>query len=486
MSLRTLHRVSSSTEPRFTTKPRNDNASSPFCSRSLVTNIDGLHTGLRIASEVLALDSRAFDFSQGYDTWDIEGLDLRRTVQYPRGDCVAFAKTSAIDPSNATSYRLINSSSPLRGHDWSPILQIRGGMEYIWQRLMSFSGNVPLSVIIIIREAYGCFREFCETGIRSIRKALSSAAPSNFKEIFALTSMAHVISILLNKAGRMSEQDILADLHVWRDAILDLEEREAFRVLVELMWPDVKRHLNSPLAQYDPLQPTLPPRLIPSETHGFRAVPSPNSQSTDIPDSVVPADVSGRKPYDTTQSPHRLVYPSLNLKHPVPCASYQMHGQGDIFKWHQSTASGHEEVSPCDLLVGLPSEDRVGREAPGGFSSTPLKQTKMFYAIEIFCAQMGELPFFLTGMGMTAKDPLECLAYAARNSTALEHIRQALLESLYHRPGFGNAYFRGLLSATEMFIEHGCLQSIGKVSRYMLTVGEVSHCSLEISITNVL
>lgn len=386
--------------------------------RRIIAKIDGLFIGLKLANEVdgSSINPPAGGFTSHSLIIENPEVPIQdRNPLYTELGTVQDASSTGPERMLLGQHLSENSSRP--NYDWSSILEVRAGMEEIWQRLGETLERSSSPQILAVQMLFQNFRDFCDAGVLSIRATLTGAIPNQLREVFALTSMAFVVSDLLRKTGQLSSNDIWKDIRTWRNAIVNLHEQNTFHLVVEILWPVAGAHFYTLSATYSD------PYLDQLSTYEF-------NQNNDL--------------------------------------------NGSSW-WLQGPIRSNEEPFFGELTFNSAANLQAYHASQeASMPPTSLRDTDAFRAIQMYCSHMGELPYLLSGNGMTAKDVESSSAFIIENSQTRDRMNRVLLEPLQSRSGSTNRYFQALLSAVESFVERGCLQSIGEAGNFMFTVGKVS------------
>lgn len=388
--------------------------------RRIIADIDGLFIGLKLANvDGSSINSHAVGFTSHSLNIPVENPEVALQDQNPlsteRGTVLDASSTG---PERITLGQHLSEISSRPNDDWTSIFEVRAGMEGIWHRLgETLESSSSPQIRAAVQMLFQNFRDFCDAGVLSIRATLTGAIPNQLREVFALTSMAFVVSDLLRETDQLPSDDIWKDVRTWRNAIVNWHEQNTFQLVVHILWPVAGAHFYTLSATYPS------PYLDQLSTYGF-------DQNNDLNGS------------------------SSWLQGPI-------RSNGESF-FGESTFNSATN----------PQSYHASQEA--SMPPTSLRDTDAFRAIWMYCSHMGELPYLLSGNGMTAKDVESSSAFLIENLQTRDHMNRVLLEPLHSRSGSTNRSFQALLSAVESFVERGCLQSIGEEGNFMFTVGKVS------------
>ncbi|VTT74716.1 unnamed protein product [Fusarium fujikuroi] len=129
-------------------------------------------------------------------------------------------------PTNSTPDSQPDSTDPrnqARKNAWASIRTVREGMQILWEHFVDVSHDVNLPAINNIRAEYHDSK---------------GLPPNDHVKIFAFCSLSYVVSRLLYSRGRLAEGDILAGIRLWLNALEDEDERKAFEILTQRLWPE--------------------------------------------------------------------------------------------------------------------------------------------------------------------------------------------------------------------------------------------------------
>ena len=403
-----------------------------------------------------------------------------------------------------------------RKYDWSSICNVRDGMDVLWETIESVAEDLKSLHVDDLRRYYGNARTLRETGVFAFRSTLTGPAPSDLRNVFAFTSLTYVVQSLLHEKGRLEECDILDGIQVWMNTIQDEGERRLFQILAERIWPEAKTHLH-----FIDL-PNYPHRDIPSP------VPMPQHQSSwdnnhSAPEEVEQSTVqqfgsvawqdhvSSAQNYPYMGGMQYNYWPTegqadLGASLMAQTVNNITNNAHDCWQWYQfsqfrdfgpdSFNSGQEcsnlvltqpstqlvegghldSQSSGYVSVNIESVEAAPDPLQGEVSITTsnLRETKMFYALLLFFELLGQLPYILSGKGLTAKGLESCLTFCQVQQKKRKQIRKEFLKPLKQHKVFENPCFRALLWMAKQFVDRGNLQSVEEVRAYLLTVGRVS------------
>ncbi|KAM5355110.1 hypothetical protein ACJ41O_001756 [Fusarium nematophilum] len=465
-----------------------------------LAEVDGLFAGLKYIDETepvqphsfcQPLNLRHFGTADGFQP-ATDGLSLELEV------------LSAAASQNGH----LHSDPSLQRIDWSSIRHVRDGMESLWQSFVGVSRSLDLPVINNIRTTYQDAKGFREAGVFAFRNTLTGPTPNDLTKIFAFCSLSYVVSQLLHTRGRLEEQDILAGVSIWLNALENREERQAFNILAERLWPEARNHLYflqlgrhgqsqnaaAPWAAWNYAPPSLAHGSLPPNFAA--AVSSPAWSGYDAASQVPPfagfdlqnpdslllntfaREASSDLTYGLTNETSDLAMHWPNCRH-IPASSVPPP------PWNSSNQQGQSSDPNTDLPQSVGGRGPTQQTTTSNSLPAPptshsqgdsegLRDTKMFTALYLFFQENGDLLYILSGRGMTSKGLRSCLAWNQERLGDKKRIYRLYMEPLISEMHTKDAPCRGIVSAADAFVELGYLQSIEDVKTYLMAVGEVS------------
>ncbi|KAJ4012059.1 hypothetical protein NW752_004453 [Fusarium irregulare] len=127
---------------------------------------------------------------------------------------------------------------------WSSIRTVHDGMAALWDYFVEVAANLDNPAINNILADYQDAKGLRQTGAIAFRNTVTGLVPNDLCKIFAFCSLSYVVSRLLYSRNRIAEGDILAGIRLWLDALEKEDEREAFKLLAERLWPEARYHLH--------------------------------------------------------------------------------------------------------------------------------------------------------------------------------------------------------------------------------------------------
>lgn len=430
--------------------------------RKNIAKIDGLFIGLKLVNEMdgSSINPHAGSFTS--HSHNIKNPEVPISLSTKRGTVTSSNGAESVPLDQQLSQ---NPSPP--NYDWSSIIKVREGMKEVWRCLQGTFEGSPAPQIRAVQMLYQNFSDFCDAGALSIRATLTGAIPNQLKQVFALTSMAFVILDLLPKTSQSPGNDIWKDICTWRNAIVNLDEQNTFHLVVEILWPVASAHLCTLPAHNDSPALRIPLQFRPSDftRPSSSTALLPNYMGSQCSSVLVnSSDISSHTPLSSYPSTYSDPYLHQQSTDEVD-QNYDLNGP---FSWLQGPICSNGGPFPSTA-----NDQAYHASQEASMSPTSLRDTDAFRAIEMYCSHMGELPYLLSGKGMTVKVAESCSAFVIENSQTRDQMSRVLLERLQSRSGSTNCYFRALLSAVESFVERGCLRSVGEAGNFMFTVGKV-------------
>ncbi|KAG5790114.1 hypothetical protein H9Q69_010815 [Fusarium xylarioides] len=417
-----------------------------------------------------------------------------------------------------------------RENAWASIRTVREGMQILWEHFVDVSYDVNLPTINNIRAEYHDSKGLRQAGVFAFRNTLTGPAPNDLVKIFAFCSLSYVVSRLLYSRGRLAEGDILAGIRLWLNALEDEEERKAFEVLAQRLWPEARNHLHfidlnlgeqsrklasslrrgeAPLSAPSPqMYPVLPLANLGPQTSMVyeQTVPAyfydlGNSHDLAIaPDlgtidpvllNILAADISPAYIHNLTDR----TYDELNWSLALPETHYHV-PELDPNLWHGFDPG---PVQPPDLDAGAMGDTMPWSSIPQSNAGSPiatssshdshsqslsstqtaddilvsLQGTSVFAAVLKYIQEHGAFWFKLAGCGLVSKDLRSCLAWSQERSRKRKQIEASYIQPLSSEKYTRDLPARGIVSVVEAFFDQGLLQSIEDIKSYMERVASL-------------
>ncbi|EWG41433.1 hypothetical protein FVEG_15291 [Fusarium verticillioides 7600] len=422
-----------------------------------------------------------------------------------------------------------NPRNQARENAWASIRTVREGMQILWEHFVDVSYDVNLPTINNIRAEYYDSKGLRQAGVFAFRNTLTGPAPNDLIKIFAFCSLSYVVSRLLYSRGRLAEGDILAGIRLWLNALEDEDERKAFEILAQRLWPEARNHLHfidlnmgeqsrklstslqrggtpisTPSTQ---TYPVLPLASLGPQTQSMYEQPAP-AYSYELENSHDLATAPGLEAIDpvflnilaTDISPAYVqnltdrTYDEFNFSLTLPGANASVPEPGPIL-WHgfdpgpvqppHLDAGAIEGTAPWSATLqsnaGSPvtspssydSQSRSLSSTPIGDILAVLQQTSVFTAVLEYIREHGEFWFKLAGRGLVSKDLRSCLAWSQERSRKRKQIEACYIQPLSSEKHTRDLPARGIVSVVEAFFDQGLLQSIEDIKSYMERVASL-------------
>lgn len=401
-----------------------------------------------------------------------------------------------------------NKHAPPSRYDWSSIRNVKEGSEHIWQRFDALAETLNQPAINQIRNKYNDAKGLRETGVFTFRDVVSGTAPNDLRQVFAFATLSYVISCLLYRENRIPKRDILSGIQVWRDAIQDDEEREAFVELARHLWPEAHERFHfidldlpqqglqtdlsldgqcwdwtangfAPMADVQrPIQ-----QLQPNVAHGSSnaSIPAPSELDLyaagllDDTTQNLARDPLGNNQYLFQKQSNDLMTLSheawdwshlrnVQLNHPEPTDWWTPQIPGRPPEHAPGGSDFHAELGgPRDLPMRTQAVDHCDK----------LRDTTTFQVILLYLHQLSSLLHLLSGQGLTAKSPQSVAAFNNEQQLQKRTIQEQYLDPLASSPISVGSQARAILSVARKFVKLGYLQTCHEVQDYMINVGRV-------------
>ncbi|KAF5709550.1 hypothetical protein FMUND_10040 [Fusarium mundagurra] len=481
-----------------------------------LAEVDGLFAGLTHLDETEP-ESRNNRSSSHQDDLALELDSLCSTA--PNSTSTPDSQPDSTDPRNQA-----------RENAWASIRTVREGMQILWEHFVDVSYDVNLPTINNIRAEYHDSKGLRQAGVFAFRNTLTGPAPNDLVKIFAFCSLSYVVSRLLYSRGRLAEGDILAGIRLWLNALEDEDERKAFEVLAQRLWPEARNHLHfidlnvgeqsrklatslqraeTPFsAPSTRTYPVLPLASLGPQTQPMYEQPAPaysyewgNSHDLAItPDlgtidpvllNVLATDISPAYVHNLTDRTYDELNWSLTLSE-----THSHVPEPDPKLWHGFDPG---PVQPPHLDVGaiggitpwsaIPQSNAGSPIATSSshdshsqsLSSTQtaddilvsLQGTSVFAAVLKYIREHGAFWFKLAGCGLVSKDLRSCLAWSQERLKKRKQIEASYMQPLSSEKYTMDLPARGIVSVVEAFFDQGLLQSIEDIKSYMERVASL-------------
>ncbi|RFN45764.1 hypothetical protein FIE12Z_9969 [Fusarium flagelliforme] len=444
------------------------------------------------------------------------------------------AATSSNDAADSQPYAMHNDARA-REIAWSSIRTVRDGMAALWNHFVEVAANLDNPAINNILAGYQDAKGLRQTGAIAFRNTVTGLVPDDLCKVFAFCSLSYVVSCLLYSRNRIAEGDILAGIRLWLDALEKEDEREAFKLLAEHLWPEARNHLHfmdfgmgkqsQRLATSlrrgvtpSSVLPTCTAPASPSFTNlglGHQSLSRYNFQSdvrhSEDNTSVHPAshvhsegidpslldlqrarDRLSMYAQDLTQLTHdecdfSLVlsgppepYPTLSPTRwqdfdPGPFCSIDFEmgliGNNELAIPPASAQSPLTYDSPRQLPSSQPHNPSPSMTANESDTITQLQETSVFRAVVQFIHENACFWYDLAGGGLASKDFRSCLAWCQERLPQKTQIQTSFIQPLSSQKNERDLVSRGIVAIAEAFFERGLLQDRKDIECYMVLAG---------------
>lgn len=376
---------------------------------------------------------------------------------------------------------------------WAAIRSLRGEIEFHHKRFLELTAKSDNATLHGLRATFPSPKSIRKSGTIMYRDILNGFKPCLLEDIFAFASLSYAMSQQLSKRGRIKHEDILEGLRVWRDAISDSTQKEAFSILAEALWPEARNHLH-----FIPLSPATVAKSVAQSTvagmHAqlpdiFGAEHSINSSLAELIYSTLPAH-SALQPHIAS-----LDYiPSLAFDYDTPrdnaidlANDYRdQFGLFDLIHTdsitNQPMAAGHS-LRPCQTDPISWDPGPSAQEAPTATNhdatreaerAAQLRQTGVFLIVFAFVLETRELLRILSGRGLISRPLQRYEAEREKQKRFYESARVTFFKPRCLPEACPSQWFTAVLSVANDFAELGYLRSIEEVRYFLVTVAPVS------------
>ncbi|CEI68258.1 unnamed protein product [Fusarium venenatum] len=346
-----------------------------------------------------------------------------------------------------------------RGHEnpWDSIRFIRDGMEPLWARFVNVAVNLNNVAINSILDDYQDANGLRHTGAIALRNVFSGPVPNDLCKIFAICCFSHVISHLLCERNRLAQGDVLAGVHVWLYTLEKEHEREAFKLLVQNLWPESQHHLH----RMDPVPPFQPGTINPSLINIQPTVMSP----TNLQNFANLQQGFGFSPDLLNDTSRDLGPSSPHWQGFSPELSYVF-----MSSWASTPLSTtYDSPIPSQYDAQLGQSPPVASADPN--TSSHLQQTSVFTAVVQYVQENGGFWYNLAGRGLVSKDFRECHAWSQERLSHKREIQRSFIVPLSSEKETRDLVSRSIVTVAEAFVERGLLQEREEIEFYMKWVG---------------
>ncbi|KAG7415024.1 hypothetical protein DER46DRAFT_600835 [Fusarium sp. MPI-SDFR-AT-0072] len=501
-----------------------------YAGGSTRTGVGGLRAAEHLGRALAEVDG----LFAGFTHLDETEPESRTSRPSHRPDDLALELDSLCNTSPANSATdsqpdFTHPSDQARENAWASIRTVREGMQILWEHFIDVSHDVNLPTINNIRAEYHDAKGLRQAGVFAFRNTLTGPAPNDLVKIFAFCSLSYVVSRMLYSRGRLAEGDILAGIRLWLNALENEDERKAFEVLAERLWPEARNHLHFINLDLGEQSQKLAGSLRRGETPF--SVPSPQSypvpplanlgpQTSSVYEQPVPA-----YSFELGSSHDLAIAPGLGTMDPVllnilaadisPAYVQSLTDRTyDEFNFSLALSGTHaqvpepetnlwpsfdpgpvqppdfdtsaiEGITPWSAMppsnAGSPIATSSSHDSHNrSLSSTPiddilatLQKTSVFTAVLEYIREHGAFWFKLAGCGLVSKDLRSCLAWSQERSRKKKQIEACYIQPLSSEKYTRDLPARGIVSVVEAFFDQGLLQSIEDIKSYMERVASL-------------
>ncbi|CAG1969506.1 unnamed protein product [Fusarium graminearum] len=346
---------------------------------------------------------------------------------------------------------------PCRARDmaWSSIRAIRNEMETLWSQFVNVAGNLENVAVNRILADYQDAKGLQQTGAVALRNIFSGPVPNDLRKVFAFCCLSYVASHLLCARNMLAQGDILAGLRQWLYALDREDEREAFKLLVQHLWPEAQHHLHS----MDSVHPFQSGTIDPSLINIQPTVMSPiNIQNSAYPqqDPEFSLDLLDISNLDLGSQSHHL-----QGYDPRPSCPFIRSWTPMQLPYDASRQSPYDADPP----FSIPSNDPE--------TSNHLQQTSVFRAVLQYVQENADFWYNIAGRGLVSRDFRECLAWSQERLSRKMEIQRSFIHPLLLEKAKRDLVSRGIITIIEAFVERGLLQKRQEIEFYIQLAGTV-------------
>ncbi|RSL63597.1 hypothetical protein CEP54_005145 [Fusarium duplospermum] len=251
------------------------------------------------------------------------------------------------------------------GIAWSSVRDVRSGMQCHWRHFVKLSQSLNIPIINELRETYEDAQGLREAGVFAFRNTLTGPAPNNLTKVFAFCSLSYVVSHLLHARGRLAEEDILAGITLWLNALEIPEERKAFQTLAQNLWPEAQNHLH----YHDlGLSASDQSAIVSLQSNEFLPASSPSAD----PDSpgLVLESAFDPAPFSNAQDPSLILESGFDTA-PLPGLSQNHLQYQDLSACNQSDIGAFQSNDFVPAVFPSTDPDSSGLVLEPGFDPEP-------------------------------------------------------------------------------------------------------------------
>ncbi|PCD43117.1 hypothetical protein AU210_002219 [Fusarium oxysporum f. sp. radicis-cucumerinum] len=502
-----------------------------YAGGSTRTGVGGLRAAEHLGRALAEVDG----LFAGFTHLDETEPESRTSHSSHRPDDLALELDSLCNTSPANSATdsqsdFTHPSDQARENAWASIRTVREGMQILWEHFIDISHDVNLSTINNIRAEYHDAKGLRQAGVFAFRNTLTGPAPNDLVKIFAFCSLSYVVSRILYSRGRLAEGDILAGIRLWLNALENEDERKAFEVLAERLWPESRNHLHfinldlgeqsqklagslrrgetpfsvpspqtypvPPLANLGPQTSLVYEQRVPAysfelgSSHDLAIAPDLGTIDPVLL-NLLAADISPAYVQNLTDR----TYGEFNFSLALPGTHAQVH-EPEASPWHSFDPG---PVQPSDLDINAIGGTTAWSAMPQSNAGSPiastsshdshsqslsstqtvddisasLQRTSVFIAVLEYIREHGAFWFKLAGCGLLSKDLRSCLAWSQERLRKRKQIEASYMQPLLSEKYTRDLPARGIVSVVEAFFDQGLLQSIEDIRSYMERVASL-------------
>ncbi|CAJ0548574.1 Ff.00g021870.m01.CDS01 [Fusarium sp. VM40] len=309
---------------------------------------------------------------------------------------------------------------------WGFVQHIRFALDWYRERLISVTLTQELPGLEALLRSFPTPMSFYEAAIFTFRNTLTGPKPESLDAVIALCIFSHVTLSYLRQLHGSVDCDLSFDSNVWRDTIQDLEHRQTFSRLIEILFPETLPLVSCHASQLLPPAGVLD---LPSST------PHQNEAAEALPPTIF------------TIEDDLAIYDMLD----------SFLGCSDAVDAYPATPSSH-------AMVGVGTAHHTS-------SLADLQGSAIMLNITRFLEECGESMLIFSGRGLTAKDLRSCVAFNQQGFATKNLITTSFIQPLRKYDICKEPSISGILSIVDRFVDLGYLQTIGEVRDYMLFVG---------------
>lgn len=347
---------------------------------------------------------------------------------------------------------------PCRARDmaWSSIRVIRNEMETLWSQFVNVAANLENVSVNRILADYQDAKGLRQTGAVALRNIFSGPVPNDLRKVFAFCCLSYVVSHLLHARSMLAKGDILAGVRQWLYSLERDDERKAFKLLVQHLWPEAQHHLQS-MDSVHPFQSgTIDLSLIDFQPTGM---PQTNIQHFTYPqqNSEFPLDLSDTPSFVLGSQSHYWQSYGPRPSCPFISSWTPMH----LPATYDASRPSQYDFDPCSI----PSNDPE--------TSSHLQRTSVFKAVMQYVQENAEFWCNIAGRGLVSRDFRECLAWSQERLSRKMEIQRSFIHPLLLEKAKRDLVSRGIITIIEAFVERGLLQKRQEIEFYIQLAGTV-------------